>query len=173
MIYQWLYRTPDEFDDILLSSDGEYLTGLWFAGSRDAAEQAMGEEKDLPIFRETCAWLDIYFGGREPDFVPKYRLQNLTSFRAEVMTELRKIPFGGTTTYGEIAKAIARARGLEKMSSQAVGGAVGWNPLCLIIPCHRVVGAQGNLTGYGGGMKNKVALLRLEGNEMRKVVQEC
>lgn len=163
MVYQWIYKTPDGLDDLYMSSDGEYLTGLWFAGSKDASKHSIqGKEKELPIFQETLSWLDIYFSGKEPDFIPKYKIQGLTAFRQEVLDILTTIPYGKTLTYGEIAEKIARNRGMKRMSSQAVGQAVGWNPICIIIPCHRVMGANGKLTGYGGGIRNKEALLKLE-----------
>ena len=120
------------------------------------------------IFKKTSKWLDVYFKGNVPDFTPKYKIENLTPFRKEVIDIINEIPFGKTLTYNDIAKIIAKKRGIEKMSSQAVGGAVGWNPICIIIPCHRVVGTNGSLTGYGGGIKNKVALLTLEKNDMSK-----
>lgn len=150
---------------MIMNSDGEYLTGLYFEGSRDEGKHILDcEEADLPVFRETCEWLDIYFGGREPDFMPKWKTDNLTPFRKDVQDIMLDIPFGKTIAYNDIAKEIAKKRGIAKMSAQAVGGAVGWNPICIIIPCHRVVGADGSLTGYGGGIKNKVALLDLEGD---------
>ena len=171
-MYVCRYHTPPEFDDLVLTSDGRFLTGLWFDASKDAEKHAKTRAKtsakncaakDLPIFAETCKWLDIYFSGREPDFTPKLGIENLTPFRDEVQKIMLKIPYGKTTTYGDIAAEIAKSRGIAKMSSRAVGGAVGWNPICLIIPCHRVVGANGSITGYGGGVKNKTALLKLEG----------
>lgn len=167
MIYRQLYKTPDAFSNIILNSDGEKLTGLWFEGSssRHTSEYA---EKDLAIFRETSRWLDIYFSGRNPNFIPACEIAGLTPFRQAVIDVMNTIPFGGTVTYGDIAKTIARERNLPKMSAQAVGSAVGWNPICIIIPCHRVVGANGNLTGYGGGLQNKIALLRHEGNDSTK-----
>lgn len=169
MIYKWIYKTPNAFDDILMNSDGKYLTGLWFVGSKDASKHVINcKEKDLSIFKETCRWLDIYFSGKNPDFTPEYKINNLTPFRKEVIDVMNKIPYGKTITYNDISKEIAKYRKIEKMSAQAVGGAVGWNPICIIIPCHRVVGTNGSLTGYGGGIKNKVALLTLEGNDMSK-----
>ena len=169
MVYKWVYKTPDGFDDMLMNSDGEYLTGLWFIGSRDASKHIVDcEEKNLPIFKETSKWLDIYFSGKNPDFTPKYKIKNLTPFREEVSNIMNSIPFGKTLTYNDISKIIASNRGIKRMSSQAVGGAVGWNPICIIIPCHRVVGSNGSLTGYGGGIKNKVALLTHEQNDMSK-----
>lgn len=169
MIYKWTYKTPDGFDDMIMNSDGEYLTGLWFVSSRDVSKRTIDcEEKELPIFKETSRWLDIYFSGKNPDFIPKYKIENLTLFRKEVSDIMNSIPFGGTLTYNDISKIIAKNRGIKKMSSQAVGGAVGWNPICIIIPCHRVVGSNGSLTGYGGGMKNKISLLAHEKNDMSK-----
>ncbi len=163
------YKTPDGFDDIRMSSDGEALTGLWFDGSPDEAKHGLAEESSRgQIFRETCRWLDIYFSGHEPDFTPPYRIDGLTPFRRDVVEEMLKIPFGATTTYGAIAATLARCRGIVKMSARAVGGAVGWNPICLIIPCHRVMGAHGAITGYGGGIHNKIALLKHEGHMIQK-----
>ncbi|MCI6422494.1 MAG: methylated-DNA--[protein]-cysteine S-methyltransferase [Firmicutes bacterium] len=159
----WKYKTPDGFSDLLLNSDGEYLTGLWFEGSADGSKHtSFGEEKELPVFRETCQWLDFYFAGKNPDFTPRYKINGLTPFRQEVIEIMKTIPYGETITYGEIAAIIDKKRGLTRMSAQAVGGAVGWNPICIIIPCHRVMGANGSLTGYGGGIANKIALLAHE-----------
>ena len=169
MKYKYSYQTPEGFSNMIMNSDGECLTGLWFEGSRDTSKHDINcEEKDLPIFKETSKWLDIYFKGNVPDFTPKYKIENLTPFRKEVIDIMNKIPFGKTLTYNDISKIIAKKRGTKRMSSQAVGGAVGWNPICIIIPCHRVVGTNGSLTGYGGGIKNKVALLTLEKNDMSK-----
>ncbi len=163
MIYKWVYKTPDGLDDILLNSDGEYLTGLWFFGSKDAFKHCVNcEEKMLPIFDDTIRWLNAYFSGSEPDFIPKYRVDGFTPFRKEVFEIMNTIKFGDTMTYNDIAKIIAKRRDIKRMSSQAVGGAVGWNPICIIIPCHRVVGAMGSLVGYGGGIENKRALLSFE-----------
>ena len=167
---KWFYKTPDGFSDILLRSDGTYLTGLYFVGSRDACRYTENcEEKKLPVFEETVKWLNIYFAGNEPGFTPKYRIENLTAFRKEVIDTMLTIPYGETVSYGEIARTIAKKYGIKRMSAQAVGGAVGWNPLCLIIPCHRVVGANGAMTGYGGGIHNKIALLELERQNRMKI----
>ena len=160
------YQTPEGFDDLLMSADGEVLTGLWFAGSRDDKKHSLDIVETRratslpPVIRDTYHWLDVYFSGRQPDFTPAYRMEGLTPFRKAVLDVVNEIPFGGTMTYGEIAKR------LKINSAQAVGGAVGWNPICLIVPCHRVMGANGNLTGYGGGLPNKIALLKLEGSLM-------
>ena len=171
----YLYPTPEGFDDLLMSTDGEVLTGLWFAGSRDENKHPLGFVETRratslpPVIHDTYRWLDLYFTGRQPDFTPAYRMDSLTPFRKTVLDIVREIPFGRTMTYGEIAKRIVEtfpetSPKPRKMSAQAVGGAVGWNPICLIVPCHRVMGANGNLTGYGGGIHNKIALLKLEGN---------
>lgn len=163
MTYKCMYKTPDGFSNIIMNSDGDNLTGLWFEDSKDASKHIINcEEKDLEIFRKTNEWLDIYFSGKVPNFTPKYKIANLTPFRQEVIDIMNTIKFGETLTYNDISKIIAKERGLKRMSAQAVGGAVGWNPICIIIPCHRVVGTNGSLTGYGGGIKNKVALLAHE-----------
>ena len=167
MEYIWKYKTPEGFDDLVMSGDGEALTGLWFAGSRDTARHSEAVElRETPVFRETCRWLDEYFAGRDPGFTPNYRIEDLTEFRSEVINELRRIPFGATVSYGTIAKAISKKHGGAKVSARAVGGAVGWNPIGIIIPCHRVIGADNGLTGYGGGLGNKLSLLAHEGSDL-------
>lgn len=169
MTYKYTYQTPENFSNMIMNSDGEYLTGLWFEGSRDSSKHIIDcEEKDLEIFKQTGKWLNIYFSGKNPDFIPKYKINNLTPFRQEVIDIMNSIEYGKVVTYSDISKIIAQKRNLKRMSSQAVGGAVGWNPICIIIPCHRVVGTNCSLTGYGGGIKNKVELLKLEGNDMSK-----
>ena len=162
-MYIKTYKAP--FATIYMRSDGKYLTGLWFENSKDAKKhQFEFIEKDLPIFDKTTKWLDIYFSGKNPDFIPEYKIENLTPFRKQVIEIMNRIPYGKTITYNDIAKEIAKTRNIKKMSAQAVGGAVGWNPICIIIPCHRVIGTDGSLTGYGGGLENKVKLLELENN---------
>lgn len=113
------------------------------------------------MFGQTVRWLDIYFSGRDPGFTPQLFLEG-SSFRREVWDILLTIPYGRTMTYGQIAGIIAEQRGLDRMSAQAVGGAVGHNPVSLIVPCHRVVGADGSLTGYAGGIGRKAKLLTVE-----------
>lgn len=168
-VYKYLYKTPEGFSDMMMNSDGEYLTGLWFEGSRDSSKHVTDcEIKELDIFKQTCAWLDTYFEGKNPDFIPQYKIHNLTLFRKDVIDIMNEIRYGQTVTYNDISKKIAEKRGIKRMSAQAVGGAVGWNPICIIIPCHRVVGTNGSLTGYGGGIKNKVGLLKIEGNDMSR-----
>lgn len=166
MKYLKTYTSP--LGIIYMSSDGEYLTGLWFSKSRDEKKHHDEyQEKDLKIFVETEKWLDLYFQGRKPDFTPKYKIEG-TPFRLAVSKIMCKIPYGSVVTYQDIANELAKMKGIAKMSAQAVGGAVGWNPVCLIVPCHRVVGKNGSLTGYGGGIQNKVKLLELEGIDMSK-----
>ncbi len=161
MEYIHYYNSP--LGKITLASDGKALIGLWFDGQKyfGITLTKNHEQKDLSIFRQTDKWLDIYFSGKEPDFTPLFSLKT-TSFRETVWKILLTIPFGQTMTYKEIAQRIAKQKGLEKMSAQAVGGAVGHNPISLIIPCHRVIGTTGNLTGYAGGIDKKLKLLILE-----------
>ena len=153
----YTFHVDSPLGGITLASDGEALTGLWFDGQKYYADTLDAEyaEKALPIFDETAKWLDLYFAGIAPDFTPKLSLRG-TSFRRRVWDVLLTIPYGHTMTYGEIAKA------LGCRSCQAIGGAVGHNPISLIIPCHRVVGADGSLTGYAGGVDKKRRLLEME-----------
>ena len=168
MEYTYHYASP--LGGITLASDGQALTGLWFDGQKyfAAGLDKEHENADLPIFEETKRWLDIYFSGREPDFTPALDMKT-TPFRKAVWEVMLSIPYGKTMTYGRIADEIARRRGLESMSAQAVGGAAGHNSISLIIPCHRVVGTNGSLTGYAGGLDKKTALLELEGIDVTKL----
>ncbi len=155
------YLSP--LGEILLAADQTGLTGLWFQGQKYFAIGLDKEHKiqNLPVFEQTNHWLDLYFSGVKPEIpVPLHLIG--TDFQKQVWEILLTIPYGKTTTYGEIAGKLAAARGLNHMSSQAVGGAVGHNPISLIIPCHRVLGADGSLTGYAGGIHRKKALLTLE-----------
>ncbi len=146
---------------VLRAEDGA-LTGLWFADARGCPRPGSPiPAADCPAFDPARRWLEVYFSGRAPGFVPPLRLDG-TQFQRAVWAILAGIPYGATRTYGEIAAQLARERGLERMSAQAVGGAVGRNPISLIVPCHRVVGASGGLTGYAGGLERKRALLTLE-----------
>lgn len=148
---------------ILLTSDEIGLTGLWFTGEKYYANNLKGnyEKKWNPILLETKNWLDIYFSGREPDHYPTLHLIG-SSFQLEVWKILLTIPYGQTTTYGEIAQKVAKKRHIDKMSSQAIGSAVGHNEISIIVPCHRVIGKNGNLTGYAAGIDTKIKLLQLE-----------
>lgn len=161
---EYIYHYKSNLGGITMASDGEKLIGLWFDGQKYFAN-TLGKdctEENLPIFKETCRWLDIYFEGKIPDFTPELSIKNATTFQKEVLDILLSIPYGETITYGEIAEKIARNRGVAKMSAQAVGGAVGHNPISIIIPCHRVIGTNGKLTGYAGGIDKKIKLLTLE-----------
>ena len=150
MVYTCRYNSP--LGEILLSADEIGLTGLWFEGEKYFADNLPEEHKaqETPVLSETKHWLDIYFTGKEQS----------------VWDILLQIPYGQTTTYGEIAHQLARKQGLSKMSAQAVGGAVGHNEISIIIPCHRVVGTNGSLTGYAGGIAKKIWLLELEHTDM-------
>lgn len=160
---QYITHYTSPLGAITLASNGNAIIGLWFDGQKHDRSILACEcqERDIPIFAETVKWLDCYFAGKEPDFMPALAL-DCSTFRREVLETLKRIPYGQIMTYGEIAKEIAKKHGLQKMSAQAVGGAVGWNPISLMIPCHRVVGTSGSLTGYGGGIQRKLALLKLE-----------
>ena len=161
MHYTTFYESP--IGRMLLAADGTGLTGLWFEGQKYFARclDRETEEKELPIFAEAKRWLDIYFSGKEPDFTPPLHFIG-TDFQKEVWEILCAIPYGQTMTYGAITDQLAKKRGLSRMSAQAVGGAVGHNNLSIIVPCHRVVGSDGSLTGYAGGIERKTFLLNLE-----------
>ncbi len=162
MQYTTTYQSP--MGKILLAADDIGLTGLWFEGQKYYAHNLdkEHEEKKVPVFEEVKHWLDIYFAGKKPDFIPPVHMLG-TPFQMEVWEILSRIPYGETITYGEIAKKVAVERGLQRMSAQAVGNAVGRNNISIIVPCHRVVGTNGSLTGYAGGIDKKTALLKLEG----------
>lgn len=150
--------------DILLAADGEALVGLWFEGQKHLADilSPWHEDRaDLPVFDETRRWLDLYFSGKAPDFTPRIAMRG-TPFRKRVWEALLTIPYGRTMTYGDIARILAHERGIPSLSAQAVGGAVGHNPISLIIPCHRVLSAHGSLTGYAAGLDRKARLLQME-----------
>ena len=166
MTYIQHYSSP--LGGILLAADEIGLTGSWFDGEKYFADNLPAEhaERQTPILAEAARWLDIYFTGKEPGFTPPLHPIG-SAFRQAVWEILLQIPYGQTTTYGEIARQLAEKQGLEKMSAQAVGGAVGHNEISVIIPCHRVVGTSGSLTGYAGGIDKKVKLLELERADMR------
>ena len=163
--YTYSYSSP--LGGITLASDGTALTGLWFDGQKyfAATLPQAHTEKPLPVFDQTARWLDLYFSGQAPDFTPPLALSG-TPFRQAVAKIMLTIPYGQTITYGQIATRMARQQGVKAMSAQAVGGAVGHNPISIIIPCHRVVGSGGSLTGYAGGIDKKIQLLRLEGADL-------
>ena len=165
----YIHHYDSPLGGITLASDGEALTGLWFDEQKYFADCLADEyeEKMLPVFGQTDKWLDIYFSAKAPDFTPPLNMKT-TEFRKAVWGIMLSIPFGHTMTYGEIAAQIAKQKGIKQMSAQAVGGAVGHNSISLIIPCHRVVGTNGSLTGYAGGIDKKVKLLQLEKADMSK-----
>lgn len=148
---------------MLMAADETGLTGLWFDGQKYYARglDAEHEERETPIISSAKRWLDVYFAGRQPDFAPPLHLIG-TDFQTAVWDILLTVPYGDTLTYGEIAAQIAARQGRRHMSAQAVGGAVGRNPVSIIVPCHRVVGKSGDLTGYAAGVEKKISLLRLE-----------
>lgn len=151
---------------LTLASDGTNLTGLWIAGQKYHGAALGMEKRDLPVFAEAAQWLTIYFSGRNPNFMPPLAASG-SSFQEAVWKLLRAIPYGQTITYGQIASELAAQSG-KRVSAQAVGGAVGHNPISILIPCHRVVGANGNLTGYAGGIEKKCQLLQLEGLDLSR-----
>ena len=161
MDYIHHYKSP--LGGITLASNGNSLIGLWFDEQKYFADTLNKDfrEKQLPIFEQADKWLDIYFSGKAPDFTPSLVMKT-TPFRKAVWKIMLSIPYGKTMTYGEIAAKIAKKKGIKQMSAQAVGGAVGHNSISLIVPCHRVVGANGSLTGYAGGIAKKIKLLKVE-----------
>ena len=156
MLFLTHYASP--LGPILLAADETGLTGLWFEAQKyfPSFSGVEYQEKETPVLTETVRWLDVYFSGKDPGFLPPLHPQG-SPFRQAVWNILLTIPRGQTMTYGEIA------RRLGVRSAQAVGGAVGHNPISILIPCHRVVGSDGSLTGYAGGVERKARLLQLEG----------
>ncbi|MCD7928386.1 MAG: methylated-DNA--[protein]-cysteine S-methyltransferase [Oscillospiraceae bacterium] len=164
---QYTSHYPSPLGPILLAADADGLTGLWFEGQKYFALHlpAEREERETPILAQARRWLDIYFSGEEPDFSVPLHFTG-TVFQKRVWNILLTIPYGQTMTYGEIARQLAAEAGAGHMSAQAVGGAVGHNEISILVPCHRVVGASGSLTGYASGIDKKVGLLTLEGTDM-------
>lgn len=170
MIYSTHYQSP--LGKIMLASDGENITGLWLKGQKYYAASIgknMSEKSDLPVFNAAKKWLDKYFAGKNPNPTDLPLAPKGSNFREAVWKILLQIPTGSVLTYGDIAKKIAKQKGASTMSAQAVGGAVGHNPISIIIPCHRVVGTNGSLTGYAGGIDKKIWLLEHEGADMAKL----
>ena len=161
MTYTMHYDSP--LGKILLAADEEGMTGVWFEAQKYFAAKLPPEHEEgtMPVLGDACRWLDVYFSGREPDFTPKLHLIG-SDFRQAVWALLLQIPYGQTTTYGALAKQLAEINGGKRISAQAVGGAVGHNPVSIIVPCHRVVGSDGSLTG---GIEKKIRLLMLENAE--------
>ena len=156
------YDSP--LGQMVMTAEDDVLTGLWFEGQRHARmlREFPAGHREARAFADAARWLDAYFSGRDPGFVPELCLRG-TAFQRAVWEILLTIPYGQTRTYGAIAGQLAAERGLPAMSAQAVGGAVGRNPVALIVPCHRVIGTDGSLTGYAAGLERKARLLELEG----------
>lgn len=168
MVYTSIYKSI--LGNITLASDEIGITGLWFEGQKYVAHSLPSKiiSGDNASISKAKKWLDIYFAGQQPDFMPPLHMMG-TPFRQKVWQILLDIPYGKTITYGEIARILAKEQGDCPMSAQAVGNAVGHNEISIVIPCHRVVGAKGNLVGYAGGIERKIALLKLEQVDMSKL----
>ena len=162
---EYIHRFASPLGEIVMTADGDALTGLYFQGQKHMpiTKPEEAAKKDLPVFDQADRWLELYFGGRIPDFTPPLAPAG-TPFRQAVWEVLLTIPYGETMTYGPIAGILSQRPGAARTSARAVGGATGHNPVALIIPCHRVVGAGGALTGYAGGTERKARLLALEKN---------
>ena len=170
MFYSTYYPSP--LGLLLLASDGDNLVGLWIEGQKyygGSVDKAMTAKDDLKVFIAAKKWLDNYFAGQKPAISDLPLAPAGGEFRKAVWNILCEIPYGECITYGDIAKKIAVRMNKTKMSGQAVGGAVGHNPISIIIPCHRVVGANGSLTGYAGGIGKKIKLLEHEGVDMSRL----
>ena len=160
MISKYLYKTPCEFDDLIITMEDEHLIGLTFNINGDFIDnKAVKNSSEL---LNVIKWLDLYFSKEIPNFLPNIKFTNCSKFQLEVYQELIKVPFGKTSAYGDLAKIVALKRGIKKMSSQAIGNALKNNPICIIYPCHRIIGKNGSLVGYNGGLRNKEALLNFE-----------
>ena len=165
MQYISRYRSP--IGAILLAEREGALTGLWFEGQKyfPKSLEDSCQERETALLTRAKYWLELYFSAKQPDFGVPLHLEG-TQFQKQVWEILLTIPYGQTMTYGEIAKQLAAKRGLPHLSAQAVGGAVGRNPISIFVPCHRVVGTNGSLTGYAGGIDKKLRLLTLEGADI-------
>lgn len=161
MIYTHHFLSP--LGEMLMAGDDKGLSGLWFCGQKyfGLGLDPEHKEKALPVFNQTEQWLQIYFSGKEPNFSVPLHFSG-TDFQKEVWKLLCTIPYGQTAAYGEIARRLALQKRLPHMSAQAVGGAVGHNKISILVPCHRVLGSNGSLTGYAGGLERKKYLLELE-----------
>lgn len=170
MCYSTHYHSP--LGSLMLASDGDNLIGLWIEGQKYFAAKVaeeISEKDDLPVFSDVKTWLNQYFAGEKPAISDLPLAPVGGAFRQSVWDILCEIPYSEVITYGEIARRMAVRMNRKSMSSQAIGGAVGHNPISIIIPCHRVVGANGSLTGYAGGIDNKIKLLEHEGADMSKL----
>lgn len=170
---QYISHYTSPLGELLIAADDIGLTGLWFAGQKYYARglDTEHEERESPAIVSAKHWLDVYFAGQQPDFTPPLHLVG-TDFQTAVWDILLTVPYGETLTYGEIAARIAVQQGRGHMSAQAVGGAVGRNPVSIIVPCHRIVGKSGDLTGYAAGVEKKTSLLRLENAALPVLAQE-
>lgn len=168
MDYIQEYNSP--LGSITIASDEASVTGIWFENSRFFSKALSGKyiNQATAAAEQAVHWLDIYFNNKIPDFTPPLLLKG-TDFRMAVWKILLDIPYGETVSYGDIAKTVAEKQGIAKMSAQAVGNAVGHNPISIIVPCHRVVGSKGGLTGYSGGIERKKALLDIESNVIHQI----
>ncbi|WP_367569460.1 methylated-DNA--[protein]-cysteine S-methyltransferase [Lacrimispora sp.] len=169
MYYSTTYSSPMGTITLACDDGGNNIVGLWTEGQKyhgDTIPDAMTENNHMPVFHTAKKWLDRYFAGEKPDISELPLAPIGGEFRQGVWSILREIPYGEVMTYGSIAKKMAEKMGKESMSSQAVGGAVGHNPISIIIPCHRVVGSNGSLTGFAGGVQIKIRLLELEGVDL-------
>lgn len=170
MEYKMWYSSP--VGRLMLTSEGENLTGLWMDGQKyfgATVGDQLADGEAVPALRQTAEWLDRYFAGKKPAVSELPLAPRGGDFRQAVWQILCEIPYGSLTTYGEIARTLAARQGKKSLSAQAVGGAVGHNPISIIIPCHRVVGSTGSLTGYAGGLEKKISLLRLEGVDVERL----
>lgn len=163
MIYCSYYNSP--LGKMLLLADENSILGCYFVNQKRYPNNDCFQQKDVNQIILAKKWLDIYYSGKNPNFMPNYYLSG-TPFQRCVWEYLTQIPYGGVVSYGEIARTIAQSRGQKALSAQAVGNAVGANPLSVFIPCHRVIGTNGHLTGYAGGLERKIQLLELEGNKV-------
>ncbi len=166
---QYINHYDSPLGTILLAADDEGLTGLWFDKQKYYARNLCSkpQEKDLPVFTQTKKWLDTYFSAKNPGFTPTLHLTG-TDFQMEVWDILRRIKYGETKTYGFVANVLAKKKCVTRVSAQAVGNAISHNPVSIIVPCHRVIGADGSLTSYAGGLDRKAALLKLEGIDINR-----
>lgn len=163
MKYYSEYDSP--LGRITLASNGEAICGLWFEGQKyfgSGKEPDFDSSAAVPVFETAKGWLDDYFSGKKPEYLPPLDPAAATPFRRLVWQQLLKIPYGSLATYGRISEDVAKELELLHMSAQAVGGAIAHNPISLMIPCHRVIGSDGSLTGYAGGIWRKKALLEME-----------
>jgi methylated-DNA-[protein]-cysteine S-methyltransferase len=165
---EYIHKIKSPVGILTASSDGQNISGLWIEGQKYFAKTIGKDflEKSLPLFEKVLKWLDVYFSGKEPNFMPPLMPRG-TPFQKSIWNSLCKIPYGKTTTYGEIAEQFERENKGRHTSARAVGGAVGHNPISIMIPCHRVIGKNGNPTGYAGGIATKIKLLKREGVNLR------